>query len=183
MANAATGALVASVTKGGPAQQYKIRVGDVILRFDNKVVGEMRRLPRIVAETTVGKAVAVEVWNENTLSDSIIGTGTINLARGGAQSVQLQHKGKVAGNLLVEVNGGGTAAAPPVPSAPVVAPPPPGLRCAAVAAMLPGATTRQPCRGMVGDAEALPRLCVRWPPLWPRAVQRRHRLACGNFPT
>ncbi len=60
----ATGALVASVTKGGPAQKYKIRVGDVILRFDNKVVGEMRRLPRIVAETTVGKAVAVEVWRK-----------------------------------------------------------------------------------------------------------------------
>ena len=60
----ATGALVASVTKGGPAEKYKIKVGDVILKFDNKVVGEMRRLPRIVAETTVGKAVAVEVWRQ-----------------------------------------------------------------------------------------------------------------------
>lgn len=60
----ATGALVASVTKGGPAEKYKIKVGDVILKFDNKVVGEMRRLPRIVAETTVGKAVAVDVWRQ-----------------------------------------------------------------------------------------------------------------------
>lgn len=60
----ASGALVASVTKGGPAEKYKIKVGDVILKFDNKVVGEMRRLPRIVAETSVGKAVSVEVWRQ-----------------------------------------------------------------------------------------------------------------------
>lgn len=58
----ATGALVASLTKDGPAAKHKIKVGDVILKFDNKVVGEMRRLPRIVAETSIGKAVNVEVW-------------------------------------------------------------------------------------------------------------------------
>lgn len=58
----ATGALVASLTKDGPAEKYKIKVGDVILKFDNKTVGEMRRLPRIVAETSIGKAVSVEVW-------------------------------------------------------------------------------------------------------------------------
>ena len=60
----ATGALVASVTKGGPAQKYKIQVGDVILKFDDKVVGEMRQLPRVVAETRVGKAVSVDVWRQ-----------------------------------------------------------------------------------------------------------------------
>ena len=43
-------------------KKHKIKVGDVILKFDNKVVGEMRRLPRIVAETSIGKAVSVEVW-------------------------------------------------------------------------------------------------------------------------
>ena len=58
----ATGALVASLTKDSPAEKHKIKVGDVILKFDNKVVGEMRRLPRIVAETSIGKAVNVEVW-------------------------------------------------------------------------------------------------------------------------
>ena len=58
----ATGALVASLTKGGPAERYKIKVGDVILKFDDKIVDEMRRLPRIVAETSIGKAVSVEVW-------------------------------------------------------------------------------------------------------------------------
>ena len=60
----AQGALVASITKAGPAEKYNIRVGDVILRFDNKPVEEMRRLPRIVAETPVGKEVDVEVWRK-----------------------------------------------------------------------------------------------------------------------
>ena len=60
----ATGALVSSLTKDGPAEKYKIKVGDVILKFDNKIVGEMRRLPRIVAETSIGKAVSVEVWRK-----------------------------------------------------------------------------------------------------------------------
>ena len=40
-----TGALVASLSKGGPAEQYKIKVGDVILKFDDKIVGEMQHFP------------------------------------------------------------------------------------------------------------------------------------------
>jgi serine protease Do len=58
----AHGALVANVTEGGPAEKAKIEVGDVILSFDRKPIEEMRNLPRIVAETMVGKAADVEVW-------------------------------------------------------------------------------------------------------------------------
>jgi len=58
----AQGALVASITAGGPAEKAKIKVGDVILRFDGKPIQEMRTLPRVVAETAVGKSVEVVVW-------------------------------------------------------------------------------------------------------------------------
>ncbi len=61
----ATGALVANITENSPAAKGKIQIGDVILTFDDKKVGEMRRLPRIVAETTVGKRVQVDVWRKN----------------------------------------------------------------------------------------------------------------------
>jgi serine protease Do len=61
----ATGALVANITENSPAAKGKIEIGDVILTFDGKKVGEMRRLPRIVAETTVGKRVDVDVWRKN----------------------------------------------------------------------------------------------------------------------
>ena len=58
------GALVADVTKGGPAEKSKIKVGDVILKFDGKPIAEMRSLPRFVAESTPGKRVIVEVWRK-----------------------------------------------------------------------------------------------------------------------
>jgi serine protease Do len=60
----ARGALVADVTKDGPAAQSKIQVGDVILTFDGKPIEEMRNLPRVVAETKVGKSVKVDVWRK-----------------------------------------------------------------------------------------------------------------------
>ncbi len=59
------GALVASVIPGGPAETAKIKPGDVILTFDGKEVAEMRRLPRIVAETGAGKKVDVVLWRDN----------------------------------------------------------------------------------------------------------------------
>jgi serine protease Do len=58
------GALVASVIKGGPAEKAKIQAGDVVLKFDGRDVTEMRRLPRLVADTEVGKKVPVVVWRE-----------------------------------------------------------------------------------------------------------------------
>jgi serine protease Do len=56
------GALVASVTPDGPAEEADIQPGDVVLEFDGKPIDRMRGLPRIVAETPIGKAVEVEIW-------------------------------------------------------------------------------------------------------------------------
>jgi len=58
------GALVASVIEGGPAEQAGVKAGDVIVEFADREVEEMRRLPRIVAETTVGRDVPVVVWRD-----------------------------------------------------------------------------------------------------------------------
>lgn len=58
------GALVASVSEGGPAETAGIRQGDVILRFDGEKVPEMRELPRMVAETRIGKKVDVVIWRK-----------------------------------------------------------------------------------------------------------------------
>ena len=62
----AAGALITDVTKDGPAATGEIRAGDVIKNFDGKPVVKMRRLPRIVAETPVGKNVEVEIWRNGT---------------------------------------------------------------------------------------------------------------------
>lgn len=59
------GALIADVTTDGPAQKGGIRPGDVVLRFDGRAVRAMRDLPRMVADTPVGKRVEVEVWRRD----------------------------------------------------------------------------------------------------------------------
>ena len=53
------GALVAGVDDKGPAKPAGIEPGDVIVKFDGKDIKEMRDLPRIVADTPVGKSVEV----------------------------------------------------------------------------------------------------------------------------
>ena len=60
----ARGALVASVTEAGPAEAAGIEQGDVVIEFDGREVGEMRKLPRMVAETPIGKEVDVVVWRK-----------------------------------------------------------------------------------------------------------------------
>jgi len=55
------GALVSSLTAGGPAADAKIESGDVIVSFDGKDVTDMHRLPRLVAESEVGKEVPLTV--------------------------------------------------------------------------------------------------------------------------
>jgi serine protease Do len=58
----ASGALVSNVLQGSPAAVAGIEKGDVILKFDSHPIGEMRRLPRIVADTPIDKTVDVSLW-------------------------------------------------------------------------------------------------------------------------
>ncbi|HEU5360632.1 MAG TPA: DegQ family serine endoprotease [Candidatus Deferrimicrobiaceae bacterium] len=58
------GALVADVTKDGPAEKSGIRSGDVITSFDGKEVSDEHELPQIVASTKPGKKVDVVVVRE-----------------------------------------------------------------------------------------------------------------------
>ena len=57
----ARGAMVNDVTEGSPAGAGGVLKGDVILDFDDQPVEEMRDLPRMVANTPVGKEVDVVV--------------------------------------------------------------------------------------------------------------------------
>ncbi len=56
-----SGALVADVFAGGPAEAAGIKRGDVIVAFDGKPIKDSRALPYIVASTPVGKKTAVEI--------------------------------------------------------------------------------------------------------------------------
>ncbi len=56
--------MVAGVNDGGPADKAKIHNGDIILKFNGQDVKEMRTLPRIVADSEVGKSVPVVLWRD-----------------------------------------------------------------------------------------------------------------------
>ena len=57
----ARGALIAGIDDKGPAKPAGIEPGDVVVKFDGKDIKEMRDLPKIVAETAVGKDVEVRI--------------------------------------------------------------------------------------------------------------------------
>ena len=65
--------MVASVADNSPYDKAGIKAGDFILAFDGKQINEMTELPRIVAETAVGKKVKVKVWrNKREITKEII---------------------------------------------------------------------------------------------------------------
>jgi len=74
------GALVASVTPGGPAEKAKLQQGDVITEFDGKSVNAMRNLPRIVAETPIDKTVEMKFWRDGNLKTAKIKVGELEKA-------------------------------------------------------------------------------------------------------
>jgi hypothetical protein len=76
----ARGALIASIDDDGPAKPGGVQVGDVIVMFDGydiKVVGD---LPRLVADTPIGKDVEVVVFRKGKTETLTVKVGQ---ARGG----------------------------------------------------------------------------------------------------
>ncbi len=61
------GALVASVSEKSPADKAGVKAGDIILEFDGKKIDTMRTLPKLVAQTKVGKKVVLKIWRSQKL--------------------------------------------------------------------------------------------------------------------
>ena len=67
------GALVASVSDKSPADKAGIKPGDIILEFDGKKIDTMRTLPKVVANTAVGKSVQLKIWrNKRMVSKRLV---------------------------------------------------------------------------------------------------------------
>ena len=63
-----SGALVASVGEKSPADRAGLKAGDIILEFDGKKIDKMRTLPKVVANTKVGKSVTLKIWRNKKLT-------------------------------------------------------------------------------------------------------------------
>jgi serine protease Do len=72
-----SGALVADVTAGGPAEEAGIKRGDVIVSFDGEDIKEMHDLPYIVASTPVGKKVTVDIIRKGKKKSLLVKTGEL----------------------------------------------------------------------------------------------------------
>src|SRR5207237_4306635 len=73
----ARGALVAGIDDKGPAKPAGIEPGDVIVKFDGKDIKEMKDLPRIVADTPVGKDVPVVVVRKGKEETKLVKLGRL----------------------------------------------------------------------------------------------------------
>ena len=71
------GALVASVGEKSPADKAGIKAGDIILEFDEKKIDTMRTLPKVVANTKVGKNVKLKIWRDKKLISKTLKLGRL----------------------------------------------------------------------------------------------------------
>ncbi|MDD2885328.1 MAG: DegQ family serine endoprotease [Dechloromonas sp.] len=71
------GAVVNAVEKAGPAEQAGLEAGDVILRFDGKVIASSADLPRQVGASKPGSRVILQVWRRGAYRDIAVTVGEI----------------------------------------------------------------------------------------------------------
>ena len=73
----ARGALIAGIDDKGPAKPAGIEPGDVVIKFDGRDIREMRDLPRIVADTPVGKDVEVVIVRKGKEEKKVVKLGRL----------------------------------------------------------------------------------------------------------
>ncbi len=69
------GALIAGVEKNGPADKGGLEAGDVIIKFDNKLIVASSDLPRAVGATKPGRIVPVEFLRKGAIKVLNMGVG------------------------------------------------------------------------------------------------------------
>ena len=84
------GALVASVAEGGPSAKAGIKSGDIILEFNGVLINEMKELPKIVAQTEVGKTVNVKIWRNKKEITKKINLGRLETSEDFAKSKKIE---------------------------------------------------------------------------------------------
>jgi len=64
-----SGALIASVDPGSPADKAGLKAGDVVLAFNGQPVDDPNKLPRLVAATKPGTGATLKIWRDGKAED------------------------------------------------------------------------------------------------------------------
>lgn len=87
------GALVSEVMKDSPAEKAGFKVGDIILEFNGKAITDMHELPRLAAETPVGKKAVVKVLrNGKIIEKTVTIEKMVDSGVTGQQNAKIQEK-------------------------------------------------------------------------------------------
>ncbi len=97
------GALVASVADNSPSAKAGIKAGDIILEFHGVLINEMKELPKIVAQTEVGKTVEVKVWRNGKEISKKIKLGRLETSEDFAQKKPQETKDTAIDSLKIHV--------------------------------------------------------------------------------
>jgi serine protease Do len=84
------GALVRGVQSGSPAEQAGIQAGDVIVKFDGKVVDKSAELPRFVGATKPGTKTTVTVFRKGATKDLSITVAELDADKSAAAAPALK---------------------------------------------------------------------------------------------
>ena len=80
----ADGALVSAVTPGSAAEGAGLQSGDVILKFDGKLLGSANELSALVGEAKPGDKARLEVWRKGKTQELVATLGAAKAERAGA---------------------------------------------------------------------------------------------------
>ena len=97
------GALVASVAKDSPSDKAGIKSGDIILEFNGVLINEMKELPKIVAQTEVGKTVNIKIWRNKKEISKKIKLGRLETSEDFKQKKVMKTKDKEIDSLKIKV--------------------------------------------------------------------------------
>ena len=87
----ASGVLITSVEKDGPADQAGLQIGDIILKFDGKDVTNSDDLVRTVANIAPGSSAPLQIWRNGASRDMTVRLGEVKPERA-AQKQEPQSK-------------------------------------------------------------------------------------------
>lgn len=89
------GALVSSVVNGSPAAKAGIEPGDVILKFNDKVISRSSELPPLVKQQTPGEVASLEIWRKGKSKTLNIRIGELENVASQAERPSSESHGKL----------------------------------------------------------------------------------------